>query len=181
MIYLRSFVLSGRITDADAEDIFQEAWLRFDHAWKNRRELIEDPRGYLFGIMRFAVRSHLRAAARDPAPLSNPALIPDPRAFPPDRLAAENEEREQTSRNADQVAAWRDRFRHAIARLQHTLRELECLFRERPYDGTDSPRPAKRGRGAPTKALRFRTITEETLPRIVSWLLKYFVELERGT
>ena len=48
-----------------------------------------------FGILRRTVSSHLRKIARLPAQLTDPCLIPDPRAAAPDQLASENEERER--------------------------------------------------------------------------------------
>ncbi len=179
MIYLCTFVGPGGITADDAKDIFQDAWICFLQAGGSNRDVIRDPRGYFFRIVRNAVNSHLRAASRQPAPLADPALISDPRALPPDQLAAENEERARDCRQADQDAVWLVRFRRAIDQLQHALGELNSLLRERPGNGTDGSRLVKRGRGAPTKALRFRTITDDTLPKIISWLLKYFQELEK--
>ena len=57
-----------------------------------------------FGILRRTVSSHLRKIARLPAQLTDPCLIPDPRAAAPDQLASENQDRER--------AGQRERFRY---------------------------------------------------------------------
>jgi len=65
-----------------------------------------------FGILRRTVSSHLRKIARLPAQLTDPCLIPDPRAAAPDQLASENEERERASQRDAKALAWRERFRY---------------------------------------------------------------------
>ena len=65
-----------------------------------------------FGILRRTVSSHLRKIARLPAQLTDPCLIPDPRAAAPDQLASENEERERASQREAKAHAWRERFRY---------------------------------------------------------------------
>jgi hypothetical protein len=65
-----------------------------------------------FGILRRTVSSHLRKIARLPAQLTDPCLIPDPRAAAPDQLASENEERERASQREAKALAWRERFRY---------------------------------------------------------------------
>ena len=65
-----------------------------------------------FGILRRTVSSHLRQIARLPAQLTDPCLIPDPRAAAPDQLASENEERERASQREAKALAWRERFRY---------------------------------------------------------------------
>jgi hypothetical protein len=131
--------------------------------------------------LRRAVSSHLRKTARLPAQLADPCLIPDPRAAAPDQLASENEERERASQREAKALAWRERFRRALVRLERALLELKRLLRERPHTGPDGLRPAKPSRGRPTKALASRRIMDEALPKMISWLLKYFLELETGT
>lgn len=96
---------ASRITGSrmQAEDLVQEAWLRFDEACKGR--FLEDAAGYLYRIVRNLALDSRRQSRRDPQ--IQEAAVGEPDASPP----------VDTARNPETVTLYQDEFDRVMAAM----------------------------------------------------------------
>ncbi len=123
---LLSFV-RGLLDDASqADDVLQEAWLRFERAWldaETRQEPIAQPAGYLHRIARNLAYDHLRRIASD-------AWLPDGEAHL-DTLASPDPGPERRAADGDALAA----VANALAEVPERSRQAFTMhrFQRRTY------------------------------------------------
>jgi len=171
--YLQSNIRGAGVSEADAHDILQQTWFKFDKALKNPRIQIECPRAYIFGILVKCIKKRVKQLARSPGQLGDDALIPDDKNLPPDEAAAEREDRD---RRRAELLQW-------LERLLSALDELGLVLANRPRLNDDlstaaqygqSPDPPRRGK--PTPAEKAHRVLNG-LPDTIKFLTKFFREL----